>query len=169
MPPRCLECPKCLQLGRRAFRALLLASLLPAAVPLGIKATQRLRNLLFRNPRTVDDVRVALDAVVQRVGIMHALLATNTPAGAQEEGPADAEGDMVHVSAADCSSPNRGAAERIAVVAGGGGGAVAEARPEGRAGVAQVAAAPPAEGVVALSGADAGERASVAFSEPQSR
>lgn len=159
-----------MQLGKRTFRGLLLASLLPAAVPLGIKASRRLRNLLFRNPRTIDDVRIALDAVVQRAAIMEALVATDGTAERPRGESAAGEDDLVHVSAADCSSPSRTEDGAVAVVAGAGSDSVAEARPEGRSGLvelAQPAAAPPDEGVVAVE--SAGADGSTVLSETASR
>jgi hypothetical protein len=88
-----------LQLGRRASRALLLLSLLSATVPLGVKATKRLRNLILRNPCAVDDLKTALARVEERTAIMDALLA---PAGGMGGVGGD---DLVHVTAEDCVSP----------------------------------------------------------------
>lgn len=116
-------------------RAVLALSLLSASVPLGVKASRRLRNLVLKNPRVVDEVKAALAVVEQRAVIMDAVGGGPTDAadGATTElQQSSGSDDMVHVSVDDAQSPTRVGAGTggagVAVLAGGssGSGAVAE-------------------------------------------
>lgn len=113
-----------LKLGVRASHSLYIVSFVTATVPLGVKAHRRLRNLILRNPRAVDDLKAALDRVQERATIMDHLTAAQRSsgsaqtadvhgerarAGAEPDAPSRRSGstpdDLVHVTAADCASP----------------------------------------------------------------
>ena len=133
-----------LQLGRSMSRAVLALSLLSASVPLGVKASRRLRNLVLKNPRVVDEVKAALAVVEQRAAAMDAISDPGDGAAAQgtavgstqsatrataELQHSSGSDELVHVSVDDAQSPTRisgGGAEGVAVLAGGGRGGVAE-------------------------------------------
>jgi hypothetical protein len=121
-----------LQISKRTSKLVFVASIVSATVPLGVKATRRLRGLLLKNPRVVDEVKAAIALVEQRAAILNDI--TN-PIEGGAPGPSTGEplvsassDDIVHVSAADAQSPTR----HVGV-------AVLESGSNGNEGVAEVA------------------------------
>jgi hypothetical protein len=151
------------QLGKRASRVLVILSLLSATVPLGVRASKRLRSLVLRNPRAVDDVKAALARVEERAAIMSCLAGGDAATGASggDSGSSGAGGgvqagtggvrtsspgmpeDMVHVTEEDYASPER----KLAVVGGeGGSGEARDSEPT----VAEVAPPSRSSGLLGL-------------------
>jgi hypothetical protein len=118
-----------LQVSKRASKLVFVASLVSAAMPLGLKATRRLQGLLMKNPKVVDEVKAAIALVEQRAIAMRDVTGAAN-GGNGEPGPSGGEGglvsagsdDIVHVSAADAQSPTRNASGLLVLESGSVGG-----------------------------------------------